>query len=269
MSELSQATASSDQDQSQLEPENQHLEEPTETSNHPAGHIETPPAGFSNEYVGALEQQLRVQNQQIQQLLDNQTRASEPEPDPEEEKQQFYGAPTKTTRAIVKAELDVALKPLTEFVSRMEAETVYGRLKQQFKADARFASHFADPAFERIVDEIMENAEKTPQIMQTAVVQAIGLKAINAIPQSQTPAPTNERVETRVVNPPHLRPSAPAPVRNNAQPNQQPLNELEKRMARERWPDKTAEEQAKLYRNFLNLAPGDVVKADKDGTVKK
>jgi hypothetical protein len=263
--------------------EQQPTEELEVTNNQPGGPTSTP--GPSPEYVALLETQLREQNRQIQELINRDTGAPEPPPPPrdiEASRQQWYqdpeGRTLEVTRNVVREELQATVAPLLDFVREFKSGNAYEDMKRKFKSDARFAGQFADPAFEAAVDQIMAKADKTEANMQAALIHAIGLKAINALPASngnttvpaptptpQPPAATTTGERPVAPQPPHLRPSTAPAARADA-PKRRQLNELERRLARERWPnDPQAEEK---YLNWLELPASDVVRADETGKVK-
>jgi len=247
--------------------------EPVPGSSQPTGRT----SGYTPEYVSLLEQQLREQNRQIQELINAQTTAATtaqplPSRDVDAEKARFYTDPMDATRSVVREELQATVRPLLDFVKEMKSGNAYTDLKSRYRLDPRFTSYFVEPGFEATVDQIMSKAEKNETNMQAAIVHAIGLKAMGALPIAAVvpngqPQPQPQPVTTgaSVPQPPHMRPSGSQLPTNSGVPKRRALNELEKRMARERWPnDPDAENK---YLNFLELPADQVIVAGKDGKI--
>lgn len=214
-----------------------------------------PPAPATEEdpnkrYIAILEQTLREQNRQIQELANNRPApaAPAPAPDPEAEKSAFYNDPVNTTRKIIQDALKESIEPLQQFVRNLKVDgSPYSQMLNRFKADPRFASALADSQILAAVEEIMSKAELSDINMQSAIVHATGLKSMgllgtvvpsggNGAPApAPTPAPAPSPSSAPAVLPPHVRPSAPAAPtnNNNNQPAQRQLTESERRLMRE------------------------------------
>jgi hypothetical protein len=253
---------------------------PTGSSNEPASPSpSTPPtpipAGSPTDrdrYIGLLEETLRENNRIIQEL---QTRSTQPAapvapaPTAEDLKQQFYNDPVTTTRNIVEEALDRTIRPLNEFVRGLKIEgSPYDRTLSKFRADPRFAAAVDDPQVMSVVEQIMSKTELNDMNMQSAIVHAIGLKAMGMIPASaapaapSAPAPTPAPTPTpSTVLPPHMRPSAPpAPTSGSSgAPKTRQLTENERRLMREQGFKSEAE-----YLAWLELPAGDVASATFD-----
>lgn len=198
-------------------------------------------------YTGILEATLREQNATIQRLNESHaapapTPTPAPAPvDPSVARQEFYNDPAGATRRTIREELETTVKPLLDFVQEFKGQGLLGTLKAKMKADARFAPHW-DAAVEQAVDETLSRLQPSQineQTMQSAVVQAIGLKTMGLLSGSTapapTPAPSPTPTPTRVPStPPHMRPSAPpAPGSGNGAKKLRPLTENEERLRRE------------------------------------
>lgn len=204
----------------------------------------TPQTTGPTNNFSALEAVIREQSNRIQQLLESQSQPSQPTPvpvDPEKQKVDFFNKPHDVVREIVQAELRSAIQPLQEFVQGFRAESTYDKLKNAFRNDSRFQPYW-DAAVESAVDSVMLSGkvEVNTANMQSAIIQAIGLKNLGMLPGATAPSVNQPGTATPVqpnnqnmVNPPHLRPSSPPPPSNNPRQPVRQLTENERRLARE------------------------------------
>lgn len=253
-------------------PESESTPEATPPTNQPAA-----PAtdDKSARYISILEQTLREQNRQINELMSQRPAAPAPvnAPDPEEEKQRFYNDPVNTTRKIIDESLKAAIEPLNQFVKGLKIDgSPYSQMIAKFKADPRFSQSLNDPQVLAAVETIMNNTDLTEINMQSAIVHATGLKSMGLlgtiVPDNNpapapapTPAPSPSPSGGTVV-PAHVRPSAaptPRPSDNNNAPRRPPLTENQRRLMREQG-FKTEEE----YWKWMELPAAEVAHTDFD-----
>lgn len=230
-------------------------------------------------YIGILEQTLREQNRQINELMAGRTApaapAAPPAPSPEQEKQDFYNEPVKTTRKIVTDALAEAIAPLNDFVRGLKIDgSPYANMMAKFKGDARFSQVLQDPHILATVEKIMERAELNEVNMQSAIVHASGLKTMGLLGTvvadpgggNAPPAPNgnNPPAPPSAVLPPHVRPSAApipvgAPRTNN--PARPPLSENARRIMREQ-----GFKDENEYYTWLEMDAAEVANANFDKT---
>jgi hypothetical protein len=233
--------------------------------------------GTKERYIGILEQTLREQNRQIQELMNNrggQPPAAPPAPpDPERQKQDFYNNPVETTRTIVQDALKEAIAPLNEFVRGLRIDgSPFANMLAKFKADPRFSEVLKDPQVVQAVEKILSNAELSEINMQSAIVHATGLKSmgllvtlgINDAPPAPAPAPVPapapSPAPSSTVLPPHVRPSAPAaptPRVGGDKPARPALTENQRRIMREQGFKTEAE-----YWDWMELPASEVAHTD-------
>lgn len=214
---------------------------------------EQPTAGPTDQYARILEATLKdmnAQNRALQQQLDNVHRgvASGPPAPPaksqDELRNDFFNDPHGSTRNIIREEMQATIKPLMDVVQGLRFEgSPFNNMLSQFKTDPRFGPHIT-PDVEQAINKLMGQAELTPQNMQAAVVQAIGLKASGLLgvalgnfeqPTNNPPPPqhNNHPPAAHMTTPPHIRTSGPPPAGpNNNQPALRPLTENEETLRR-------------------------------------
>jgi hypothetical protein len=255
-------------------------EEETFLASSESSSVETPPTPTpapsatdqSQRYIGILEETLRDQNRQIQELMNTRpaapAAAAAPVVDTEKEKQEFYNDPMGATRRIINEALADSIKPLQDFVKGLKIDgSPFSNMMAKFKGDARFAEVLNDTQVVAAVEKIMEKAELTEVNMQSAIVHASGLKAMGllgtvvaapapaaapATPPAPAPAPST-------VLPPHVRPSAaptPAPAPNGNKPVRPPMTENHRRLMREQG-FKTEEE----YWQWMDMSAAEVAES--------
>lgn len=240
------------QDSTPLQPEST----PTQTppTNQPAAQP------TRSAYEVLLEESMRALNRQTQdqaaeiERLRRGAPAPTPEPvaQPTADPTTFFNNPQGVFAEMesrIKKHLDDTVKPLHDFVRTMRGDgTPYGNLKAQFQNDPAFKDVLNNPKIAFAVDKIMENQEARPDLMQAAIVQAAGLNQLGQLDvalvrsgvdpsrfNTPAPAPSNNQPppEMRIV-PPHTPPTPPsAPVTQDNTPKPV-LNELQKRLAREK-----------------------------------
>lgn len=193
---------------------------------------------------------MNAQNRTLQEQLNNVTRGTAsgpPVPPPksqDELRNDFFNDPHGSTRNIIREEMQATIQPLVDVVRGLRFEgSPFSNMLNQFKTDPRFQQHIT-PDVEQVVNRLMEKAELTPQNMQAAVVQAIGLKASGLMsialgnfdsgsqpPQPQPPAPPSPAAH--MTTPPHVRTTGAPPVGpNNGKPPLRPLTENEETLRR-------------------------------------
>src|SRR5215203_2785 len=261
MAERNEDQTQNEQDQNQQDQQNQD-ESQNQTSQDQSQSPQTPQTNNqqggntdnnSGRYIQLLEEQLREQNRQIQnlnsQMEQRQTQVAQaPQPTTDELKQRFYNDPHGATRDIIREELKQAIQPLQDFTQNFRSETQTERLLTRFKADPRFAPMW-DSNIEETVTALLRNvapASINEQTIQAAIVNAIGLKAVGMLPggnrqpvnNNSAPTPNGgngeQRTENRAVPPAHMRPSAPpSPSTPAGGQRVRQLTEGEKRLARE------------------------------------
>lgn len=223
---------------------------------------------FSADYVRALEEELRGTKQTVQELatvVSRQTTPTVEEPthrlpeiNDEEDRQRLFNSP----RALIREELTTQLAPVLELVDMFKKDSKFKALDVKFAADARFAEIMKDQAIVDAVHQMLE-VPGTPVNEQTyaaSLISAVGLKAINALPNSAptttTPTPTRTEITPVPTNPtpPVIRPSAPPAPSNPNNPKSREPNENERRIMREN-NFKTVEE----YDQWMNLPSRQVV----------
>ena len=240
--------------------------------------IPAPSPTDQTRYVGILEETLREQNRQIQELMAGNrapaAAAAPAAPSPEEEKTKFYNDPVNTTRSIVTEALREAIAPLNDFVRGLKIDgSPYANMLGKFRADARFAETLSDPHVLAAVERIMEKAELNEVNMQSAIVHASGLKSMGllgtvapapagAAPSGTVPAGTPPTPPASTVLPPHVRPSAaptPQPSAGNGAVRRPPLTENQRRIMRENNIKTEAE-----YWTWMEMDAADVAGANFD-----
>ena len=138
----------------------------------------------------------------------------------------FFETPLTSTRDLIRAEVQEAVRPINEFTQNMTRQQTYASLKQQMKSSGRF--EYIDQ-LEALMDQAMTGVEPTVQNMATAYNTVLGFYISNGgeLKKPGTPAtpaaPVNNTPTTRPL-PPHARPSAPAAVNNNSAKT--PIREL-------------------------------------------
>ena len=208
--------------------------------------VEDPEVARLKRYTGILEANLRDQNATIQAMAERGDRAAAPPAPPaprdvQTERTEFYNDPLEATRRVIRDELKETVAPLLDFVQGLKGQGAKDKFISAVKQDARFSGMW-DAAVERAVEETLARVpadQINEQVVRSAAVQAIGLKAMGALEGAEAPpappAPPAPSGERRVTTPPHMRPSAPpAPTgRNGEAPKRRPLTENEERLRRE------------------------------------
>jgi len=232
----------------------------------PTDQPQDPPIDKSREYITALENTMREQNATIQRLLGQQNQPTPqapaaPAPSKEELNQQFYNDPYNTTRNLIQEALDSTIKPLVETVRGLRFEgSPYDRMMSKFRNDPRFAIALQDQNVVNAIGQILENVELSEQSMQSAIVHAVGLKAMGQLGGLPAPTPTSTPQNPSPVIPPHVRPSAPPSPRNNENNRRvvREFTENERRIMREQG---MTEEQ---YTKWLDMPASQVASANFD-----
>lgn len=220
-------------------------------------------------YISILEDTIREQNRKLQAAADagtTQPPTTASKLTPEEEKQAFYQDPVTVTRNIVNEALDRTIAPLTEFVREFRGQGTTQRLIERFKVDPRF-SNMWDSQIEGAVTNFLGTLSPdqiNEATVQSAVIQAIGLRAAGLLQGSPGPTPPPTPPSTPKngnppvpPTPPHMRPSAPpGPGEQPVKPKLRALTENEERIRREN--KQTVEE----YLNWLEVPATDVTKVD-------
>lgn len=188
-------------------------------------------------------------------------RVEHPEVPIEDRNEAFWKNPVGTIQELVQSELKKTVDPLNEFRKEVQGQTAYDRMKANLKTE------YTDiwPQIESTVDDFVQKAaaagnEVTPQLLSVAALTASGAHYRGQLKPSPIPTPAPPAPPTLsasgadIVTPPHLRPSAPPiPVPGNDKPEARPLNENERRLARERgWSDQQ-------YLDWLIVPPEEVV----------
>lgn len=273
----------------QSQPNNEEETQPSspDSENQPDPNSSNPPASATDtenvtRYNQILEENLREQNRQIQQLQDQLARATTtpaapaaPQPSDEEERQNFYNRPVATTRQMIQEELDRTIKPLTDFVQQMRGGTESEKIMSRLKVDPRFAPHW-DAAVENAVNSVIARLSPdqiNEQTIQSTIIQALGLKSIGQlapVPGSPAPsappapAPSNPPTNGNppVSSPPHMRPSAPPGPNANQPVRRRQLTENEKRLAREK---RMTDD---VYLDWIEMPASQIAKAPIPGASK-
>lgn len=230
----------------------------------------TEPEDKTKRYIAILEDTVREQNRKIQLAADagnvQPTPATKPALTPEEEKQAYYQDPVTATRNIVNEALERTIAPLTDFVKEFRGQGATQRLVEKFKVDPRFSGMW-DSQIEDAVTNFLATLQPehiNDATVQSAVIQAIGLRAAGLLPGTTAPTPTptpktpsNGNPPVTPVTPPHMRPSAPpGPNDRPAAPKLRALTENEERIRRE---NKQTHEE---YLRWLDVPATEVTKVD-------
>lgn len=188
------------------------------------------------------EQNRRIE---LEQEVENLRRARENPAPTQVTPEQFWNDPLTTLRA----EISTQIAPLLETAKKLNQQTVYQNLKQQFLADAQYG-----PIVNKLgqhLDNLMQSLEPTIPNMRNAIHSLLGQIAITnpelLLPakKEETPNPTPSPSPS-MVTPPHLRPSSsPLPSSEDNKPKKQ-YTENERRLMREL---KMTEEQ---WENSMN-----------------
>lgn len=163
---------------------------------------------------------------------------------PEEDAKAFYRDPKKAIRET----MEEVVRPLNTFKDTFESNDAYSRVKNQFRADPRFAPYFQRPGFEQIVDSVVNQAVQSgtvvsEQFVESAITHTAGQIAVGTVQmpdpiadanvQTTPPQPGVPPVDNRQI-PPYLQPSAPPSVHRTPDgPKRRALTENEDRIRRE------------------------------------
>lgn len=229
----------------------------------PAAAVITQPDNSAQDRVLAklrdMDATIQAQAAQIEEL-----RKPKAEPvNAEAEKQKFWVDPLP----LLRKELQEAVAPLVEFRDQFRADSLYDKIKNEFKNTPKFKEFLAAPGVEQYVDQIMaSNKSITDEkairnAFQSAVLGIRGAMEMGLVDKPATIAPvateqTKEQTKVETMIPPHLRPSsAPRPSGEAKNKELRPLTELEERLRRE---------NKLTHAEFVELAdetpPQDVIK---------
>jgi len=112
---------------------------------------------------------------------------------------------------IIQAELRNTVQPLKEFVEQMQAERRYDSAKTEIKRNyPALGAKFAE--LEPYVDQLMRGIDPSPQNIQAAFTQALGLQQLGQIPAMQTGAPNAQPVIPAPVTIPSAPPVPTMPI---------------------------------------------------------
>ena len=223
-----------------------------------------PNANITKLYDEVIQEQQRKLREQEAELA--KLRLAPPAPSiPTPDASSFFSEPDARIEAIVKRNMDAALAPVNASLAAQARMAAYQRIKNLIKNDARVApfwSHIEGP-----LDSLaaQHTGDITVEIVATTVKNLIGQFAVEhpteyvkliggAVTSTSTPpmSPT----------PPQIPPSAP-PLPTPASPSNAPvLTENERRLAREKWPNLSAEEAMKKYAELRD--PGSFVITSKE-----
>ena len=246
------------QEQNQQQSQEQNQQQQTEQQAQGSQTQSTTEPSRAERLLGLYEENMRAAHQrasQLQQELDRRDRAAQdaqnnaPPQVPEITASEFWNKPLPHIAQIIRDETRKAVQPLYEFKQQVENQNKYDGLKGRFKNDPRYKDIF--PKIENIVDQMIQQsgAEPTEALMNATILSAIGALHTGQLPgvtldeprsngntqgnQNQMGQQNSQAQDTRVITPPHLRPSAPNIQPQDTKPKLRDLTELEDRLRRE------------------------------------
>lgn len=217
-------------------------------------------------YMGAAKAQEGRLNELATQVADLRKPAEPVKPNIVQENKDFYDNPVTTLRR----EIDAAIAPLRDFVSKVGTQTEYDKIKMELRTDPRLKEIF--DRGEVHIDGLINKANAggktvTKDQVLAAVASVKGAMELGWLDggPAPTPAPVPAAPPAPAggpVIPPHLRPSSPPAPAPGAPAKGRDLTEEERRLARE---SKMSDEE---YLLALNM-PADQVVNPKAWEVKK
>lgn len=236
-------------------------QQPTSTTNNP------PVPAIDADYVKRLESALEQNNRLIQDLMNRSSTPTPPEPpkpepiDEEKDRELYFADPPRWHREQLDKRLKETIAPIQEFIDGVKSTDTLTTAINEFKEHPNFKPQW-DDSVERAVRTQLASVPAgkiTKQVIQHAVINAIGLKAVGALGNTPTPPsnpePRNENVPTP---PPNVRPSNPSAPRNTPSNAEPKLDENERRMAREN------KQTAKEFVFWRDLPPNKLMTAKWD-----
>jgi hypothetical protein len=267
---------------------------PTPPTNPPAPTPTDPPQ--KPEYVVALENQLRSQQQQIldyqrreQQQTQVPTATATTTRTPEQAREELFNDPDAMFGRFKKDllnDIKETIAPFGQYISEARSLDAYGRAKETIRNDPRFSPHW-DRNVETTIDHLVKQAAAqgmnlNEQALTNMAITVIGYKVTNqlpvvmlqyGIPYTQTapsaPAPVvnnqpNNGGQQPVTNPPYIPPSpAPQPQSQSTARRHGEPTEDERRIMKEN-NFKTYDE----YKWWMQLTPQSVATAKYPGEGK-
>jgi hypothetical protein len=178
----------------------------------------------------------RAKIRQLEQQIDTGRKApappAPPPPTPQQRTKEFMDDP----EAIINRAVERQVKPLLGFVEKMQTSEQYAGQKARLRVDSRFAKVFSK--IEPGLDEwIAQQTQFNPEALNTLAYSLIGLYYTGQLPgapleeekpKEDPPKPDDDKTRTegqRMIDPPHLRPSAP-PMPGSGQPEKKKTREL-------------------------------------------
>lgn len=207
--------------------------------------------------VALQEESLKQQGRELNEYhsrLQAKTQESAPPPQQEEPDygDDFLAPRFKVLEGRLSKRLEEMVAPLTQQVQRQTSGGGREALKQRFKHFATLEPHIDTLLREQGQDPLTASEQQLSLLYHTALGLA-SERGINLNTQESAPAP--QKQEAQVGIPQHRPSSAPMPKPPQAKPRE--LSEVERRLAKEYFPD--ADDPAAEYRKFQAMEEDDVV----------
>lgn len=142
-----------------------------------------------------------------------------PETTPEQDRD-FFTNPAKTSRDIIREEVQTAVAPLIQFIGGMQQRTAYDQMKDRIRRENPVLAAALNEN-ESFIDQTMQGVEVNENNLQAAIIQVAGAKAMGLIPNTPAPkqpvinniptpasTPTRSNVQNDII-PAHLRSTPP------------------------------------------------------------
>jgi hypothetical protein len=217
--------------------------------------------------LASVRQQLDSTTTELERVRTTPVRTTEPEVmSAEEARQKFYNNPIPTIDERLDKQLDkqlaplkAALEKLTKFATAQVGNQTARNYMNILKLKPEFAAKWNDRVEKAVMDAMDKVSEENTNemLVMGAIVQAFGMDFLG---QYGVPEPTTARRDEQVTTTPaHMRPTPPpGPGGASQTPKNRDLSEAEARLAREKWPSLTKDEQRDRYLAWLGENSGSV-----------